>query len=421
MLKVFRSRWFRISLASAGLFALLLGVAMISACTAMGGRATGARRAAMEQSAQWKGERFGNPLARKDGPYIDMLVQWVKGAKNTSPSAPMPVLDRTAAEFSDAPAADALNITWLGHSTLLVELDGLRVLIDPVWGERVSPFRFAGPKRFHAPPLAFDDLPSIDAVVISHDHYDHLDYPTIVALKDRAKRFVVPLGVGAHLAYWGVDEAKITELDWWGSLDCGGVELIATPARHFSGRSVVMSDQDQTLWAGWIVKGPTHRIFYSGDTAMHPTFSEIGERYGPFDATLMESGAYNALWADVHMGPEQAVKAHKMVKGKLLIPVHWGTFDLAIHAWTEPVERLLVAAEAAGVQAVVPQPGETVFPDAPRALTRWWPELDWQTAQQAPVISSGLGIRQPGEHSGLPPSAEQDARSADYARVMREP
>ncbi len=396
--------------------ALLVAVAMISACTAMGQSAVGDRLTHMQQSPQWKGKGFTNPLTRKQGPYFDMLVDWIKGTKNSSPSEAMPVLNRNADEFVAPPAEDALKITWLGHSTLLVEVDGQRILIDPVWGERASPFTFMGPKRFHEPPLAMESLPPIDAVVISHDHYDHLDYPSIVALKDRTKRFVVPLGVGAHLVYWGIPEDKITELDWWGSTACGNIELVATPARHFSGRS--LSDRDQTLWASWVIKGPNHRVFYSGDTAMHPTFAEIGNRYGPFDVTLMESGAYNKHWADVHMGPEQAVKAHQMVKGKLLSPVHWGTFDLAIHGWAEPVERLLAAAEAAGVQAVIPRPGETIDATGRNLVNRWWPQLDWQTAAQAPVVSSGLD---PSEPHAQPEQYEADVEAADYARVLREP
>lgn len=385
-----RARLGRIVLVLAGIPVLLGGFAMFSSWNAVGARAQGPRLDLMQRSPQWKGESFGNPIARKDGSYLKMTTQWVRGGQNTTPKQALPVIGRSAQEFAGPPARDGLQITWLGHSTLLIELDGQRFLVDPIWGERVSPFTFVGPKRFHAPPLPFEDLPPIDAVVISHDHYDHLDYPTIVALKDRTRRFVVPLGVGAHLAYWGVPEDKIVELDWWGSFQSKDIELVATPARHFSGRSIVMADHNRTLWAGWVIKGPLHRVFYSGDTAMHPTFKEIGDRYGPFDATMMESGAYNALWADVHMGPEQAVRAHQMVKGKLLIPVHWGTFDLALHAWTEPVERLIVAAEAAGVQAVVPQPGETIDAEAPKALTRWWPTLPWQTASEAPVVSSGL-------------------------------
>ncbi|WP_424521163.1 MBL fold metallo-hydrolase, partial [Rubrivirga sp.] len=178
--------------------------------------------------------------------------------------------------------------------------------------------------------------------MISHDHYDHLDMPTIRALAGRVPRFAVPLGVGAHLESWGVPAASITELDWWDGLEVAGVRLVSTPARHFSGRG--LTDRDQTLWSGWAILGAERRVFYSGDTALSPDFLEVGRRLGPFDMTFIESGAYNDAWADLHLGPEQAVAAHRMVRGELMVPVHWGLFDLALHGWTEPAERVRAAA-----------------------------------------------------------------------------
>jgi L-ascorbate metabolism protein UlaG (beta-lactamase superfamily) len=248
-----------------------------------------------------------------------------------------------------------------------------------------------GPKRFHPMPLPLADLPPLDAVAISHDHYDHLDRATVAALAERGERFVVPLGVGAHLEQWGIAPELIDELDWWEEIRVGELTLVATPGRHFSGRSVVMADRNQTLWSGWALIGPAHRVYYSGDTAMFPGFAEIGRRLGPFDVTMIEIGAYNAAWRDVHIGPEQAIEAHRMLRGELLLPVHWGTFDLALHSWTEPAERVLVAARAAGVDLALPRPGESVDPSAEPALTRWWPSLPFQTAEEAPVVSSALG------------------------------
>ena len=226
--------------------------------------------------------------------------------------------------------------------------------------------------------------------MISHDHYDHLDHPTVIELAKRDVKWVVPLGIGAHLEHWGVAPDRITELDWWGEHVIGDLRLVATPARHMSGRSVTMSDQDQTLWSGWAMIGPEHRVYFSGDTAMFPGLAEIGERLGPFDIAMIESGAYNQMWSDVHLGPEQAVEAHRMVRGKLLMPVHWGMFDLALHSWVEPIERVLVAADVYGIQVVTPMPGESINPDAPEAVAHWWPEVPWQTAEEAPVRSSGL-------------------------------
>lgn len=279
-------------------------------------------------------------------------------------------------------------MTWLGHSSLLIEIDGRRVLTDPVFSERCSPWTFYGPRRFHPPPIPLEELPALDLVLISHDHYDHLDYRTIVALNERVPRFVVPLGVGAHLAYWGVAQEKIIERDWWQSTDVADLRLIATPARHFSGRT--LWDRDRTLWASWVIAGPRHRVYFSGDTAMLPQFTEIGKRYGPFDATMIEVGAYNAMWPDVHLGPEQAVQAHLMVRGRLLFPIHWGTFNLALHAWTEPVERLAVAATKYGVRWVSPRPGQWIEPAVPPAVQAWWPKLPFKTVAEDPVFSSGL-------------------------------
>lgn len=359
--------------------------AWLDARVAMGARPEGARLDRIEASPQWNGERFVDALPRIDPPMWETTKRWLAGAEFSVPDEPLAVLERRGSEFAEV--HPGLRITWLGHSSSLVELDGHRLLLDPVWGERCSPLSFAGPERWYPPPLALDELPDIDAVIISHDHYDHLDHPTIVALAARGTTFVVPLGIGAHLERWGVAPEAMVELDWWEETTIGGLRIVATPARHFSGRGP--GQADQTLWAGWAMIGPEHRVFFSGDTAMFPGFDEIGERFGPFDAAMLEVGAYDQAWADVHLGPEQAVKASQMVRGEVMVPVHWGLFDLALHGWTEPIERVLVAAEAAGVQVVSPRPGESVV-IGETATSRWWPDVPWQTAEQAPVVSSGL-------------------------------
>lgn len=260
-------------------------------------------------------------------------------------------------------------------------------------------------KRFFAPPLALADLPAVDAVVISHDHYDHLDMPTVKALASRGIRWVVPLGVGAHLGSWGVPEADVTELDWWETVPLGDLTVTATPARHYSGRGPGAA---RTLWAGWAFTGPMHRVYYSGDTGLQEEFVEIGERLGPFDVTMIEVGEYNAAWADIHMGPEQAVLAHQLVRGCLMLPVHWGAFNLAPHGWTGPIERTLVAAEAAGVRVVTPRPGGMVEPAAAALAERWWSQVPWQTAEQAPVRSSG--VRLPRNSASPAPGAVRNRR-----------
>ncbi len=342
------------------------------------------------QSPQWKDGGFQNDLPRKDGSMLKMIGKMISnGADFTTPDSEIPVVVRSAADFDNHDSTN-LRVTWLGHSTAIIEIDGKTLLTDPVWSDRASPFSFVGPKRFHKSPIALENLPHIDAVVISHDHYDHLDEETITYLKDSVPLFIVPLGVGAHMEEWGVAPEKVIERDWWGEVTLGSVTLTATPARHFSGRSLFSMFASTTLWCGWAVSGSTHKLYYSGDTAMFPDFLEIGARLGPFDITLIESGAYDELWADVHLGPEQAVQAHVMVQGTIMIPVHWGTFNLANHNWTEPAERVLAAATRAGVKTAFPKPGESVDVSEEYQLVKWWPELPWMSADETPIVSTGL-------------------------------
>ena len=243
-------------------------------------------------------------------------------------------------------------------------------------------------KRFFPPVIEISELPEIDVVLISHDHYDHLDYETVHALKDRNLKWFVPLGVGAHLKHWGVPKSQISEFDWWEEQTVSDVRLIALPARHFSGRSIFFTDQNATLWSGWALVGKKRRVFYSGDTALHPEFKDIGDRLGPFDVTLMETGAYNQLWCDVHLGPEQAIIAHQLVKGKTMIPVHWGLFDLALHGWTEPAERIMQAAELTDADIALLMPGEQFTLGKRKNNARWWAKQPWATAREAPVWST---------------------------------
>ena len=261
------------------------------------------------------------------------------------------------------------------------------LLTDPVWGERSSPLTWMGPSRWYPPPIALDDLPAIDAVLISHDHYDHLDMTTIEAIREWDTTFVVPLGVGAHLVYWGVPEERIVTLDWWDRHALSdAVEVVAVPSRHASGRQVF--DQNRTLWAGYALVGASHRVYFSGDTGLFRGMREIGERLGPFDVTMIEVGAYDRTWPDWHLGPENAVRAHQWVQGQVMIPVHWGLFDLANHGWTEPVERAAAAARTAQVTLLTPKPGQSVEPETTRVLDSWWPEVPWKTAEEDPIEST---------------------------------
>jgi L-ascorbate metabolism protein UlaG (beta-lactamase superfamily) len=269
--------------------------------------------------------------------------------------------------------ASQLAVSWLGHSTVLVEIDGYRVLTDPVWSDRCSPSDVVGPHRLHPPPVLLEGLPALDAVVISHDHYDHLDVDTIIALaRTQRAPFFVPLGVGAHLRAWGIPESRIVELDWNQSANVDELTVVCLPARHFSGR---LFSRNNTLWASWGLSGPKHRAYFGGDSGYTKSFAEIGAEHGPFDLTLLPIGAYNALAADVHMNPEEAVQAHLDVTAAgsgLLVPIHWATFRLAPHPWAEPVERLLAAAEAAEVKVALPAPGQRIDPSAPSRFNPWW-------------------------------------------------
>ncbi|HWQ09455.1 MAG TPA: MBL fold metallo-hydrolase, partial [Holophaga sp.] len=308
----------------------------------------------MTRSPQWRNGRYHNPQPIRND-FGGALASVLRSNPHRVPRTAVPVMPLQRERLSAGPGS-GLGVAWLGHSTVWLDIDGTRILTDPVWGDRASPVAWAGPERFYAPPAALEDLPVPDAVVISHDHYDHLDRTTIRRMKDWDTRFIVPLGLGTRLAGWGVPAARITELDWWGEAAVGALQVVCTPARHASGRNLL--DKDRTLWGGFAFLGPAHRVYFSGDTGFFPGLAAIGERLGPFDLTLIESGAYNAAWPDWHLGPEQAVQVHLLVQGRTLLPIHWGTFKLAAHGWTEPVERVLAAAGAAEVAVLVPRPGE---------------------------------------------------------------
>ena len=289
------------------------------------------------------------------------------------PDKPIAIRHLTPDDLKNAPD----HSLWrLGHSTLLIKLSGKYWLTDPVFVERASPLSFVGPKRFHAPPLARDDLPEIEAVILSHDHYDHMDRETVLAIEPRVKHFLAPLGVGDRLIDWGIPSGKVQQHDWWQETQIGPVKLVATPAQHFSGRS--LSDRNSTLWASWVLVTPETRLFFSGDSGYFDGFKTIGDRFGPFDMTLLENGAYNQAWSDIHMMPEETVQAHFDLRGKQLVPIHNGTFDLALHVWTEPFERIVRLAKQQNVAISTPGMGERLDILNPAAGLAWWRSVDDQ-------------------------------------------
>jgi L-ascorbate metabolism protein UlaG (beta-lactamase superfamily) len=284
------------------------------------------------------------------------------------PSGPVPLVPGAP---DGAPGAVA--VTWFGHSSVLLEIDGHRVLADPMWSERASPSRTVGPRRLHPVPTGLDRLPAVDAVLISHDHYDHLDKATVTTLAALSDApFVVPLGIGGHLRRWGVPAARIVELDWEQATRVGGLTLTCVECRHFSGRRTA---RNTTQWSAWALAGPSHRVYFGGDTGYTAAFDRTGAALGPFDLTLLPIGAYADLWPDVHMTPEEAVRAHRDLRGELLVPVHWATFDLGFHPWAEPVRRLLSAAAEADVRIALPRPGQRIDARVPDRQVDWWSRL----------------------------------------------
>ncbi|MCZ4119064.1 MBL fold metallo-hydrolase [Streptomyces sp. H39-S7] len=367
---------------------------------AFGADPVGARLERILASPNYADGVFQNPVGARSVPSGGLLKALPGNLRKDArarrrPVAPVPVHPTTLADLAAAPAS-GLRLTWMGHSTVLAEIGGRRVLFDPVWGDRCSPFAFAGPKRVHPVPVPLKTLGTVDVVVISHDHYDHLDMPTIQALVGTDTVFAVPLGVGAHLEHWGIDPARLHELDWNESTEVGGLTLTATPARHFCGRG--LRGRQQTLWASWVVTGGDHRIYHSGDTGYFPGFAEIGERHGPFDATMIQIGAYSefwpeihtnctpgepcdckpdpGLWPDIHMTPDEGLRAHLDLQGGkpggILLPIHWGTFNLAMHPWAEPGERTMLASDRAGQQAATPLVGQPFEPATCPAPDPWW-------------------------------------------------
>ncbi|GAB3687940.1 MBL fold metallo-hydrolase [Actinocorallia lasiicapitis] len=294
-----------------------------------------------------------------------MAGEFLKRGKR-HPELPVPL--RTP-DFS----GDGLSVHWLGHGTSLVDIDGRKVLFDPVFSERVSPSRLFGPRRVHEAPVRLENLPELDVIAISHDHYDHLDLGSVrTLLRTQTAPFVVPLGVGAHLERWGVPTSRIVELDWDEQAVVAGLKITATPSYHFSGRGL---QRNPTLWCSFVVAGPTKKIFYTGDSGYFDGYARIGEQHGPFDLTLMQIGAYSAAWSDIHMTPEEAVTAHLDLRGGLLIPVHWATFVLAMHPWADPARRIVAEAERRGVTVAIPRPGERVDVANPPKPDGWWDEI----------------------------------------------
>lgn len=345
--------------------------AVLNYYPAFGGKHTKKRKSIYARSPQYGNGKFANQIDTSwDTSFssmISMMKDFFKGNPERRPEASLPM-----ASYAPGPNKEAAaSVTWFGHSAFLLEIEGKTLLFDPMFGKAPTPFPVRNQRYSRELPFKIEELPVVDAVVLSHDHYDHLDYGSIIKLKDKVKNFIAPLGVGAHLQRWGVAPEIIQEHDWWDEFTFEGLQLSCTPARHFSGRS--LTDRNATLWSSWVIIGEETKIFYSGDGGYDSHFKEIGKKYGPFDLTLMECGQYDARWAALHMLPEETVQAHQDVKGKLLVPVHWGAFTLSLHAWHDPVERAVKAAAEAGVDIATPKIGESITASADEhSKSAWW-------------------------------------------------
>jgi L-ascorbate metabolism protein UlaG (beta-lactamase superfamily) len=360
-----------LAIVAAGLVALF-AVACVTTdrFRSLGGAPDDATLARMRRSPQFDGRAWRNaePTELMKVGTWETTKHWWAGHEEREPPCVLPTVKDTAARLAAAPSS-GLRITWLGHSTTLVEMDGVTILTDPNWSERASPSTIVGPRRFHPPPLALADLPRVDAVIVSHEHFDHLDMASIRAIAARGATFHVPLGIGAHLLTWGVAHDRIVEHDWWEPAivgGVGGVAIISTPARHFNGRAPWRTG---ALWTSWSIVGESHRVFFSGDSGLSDSFRAIGERYGPFDVAMLEIGQYHADWGDIHLGPRGAIEAFAMLRARRLLPIHWGTFSLAYHAWSEPAETISGLAHD---ELVMPRLGEPFEPSVASPREAWW-------------------------------------------------
>lgn len=335
----------------------------------MGKNPSGKRLEKIRQSANYRNKAFQNlsPTEQlsKDSSFLKMSKEFFNKSKNVEPPKAIPFVKTDLKNIS----SNEPSIVWFGHSSYFIRVNGKNILVDPVFSGNASPFSFMLKAFKGANEYTVDDLPAIDLLLLTHDHYDHLDYKTITQLAPKVKQVFCGLGVGSHLEYWGLKESSITELDWWDQHDVDGMELIAAPARHYTGRGVTRS---QMLWCSFILKTNTHRFYLGGDSGYDTHFKNIGEKHGPFDIALLECGQYNTAWPNIHMMPEETVQASIDLKANVLFPIHWAKFALAMHDWDEPIRRVLKKAEELNVNLVTPKIGEPVSLSQTYTNTSWW-------------------------------------------------
>jgi L-ascorbate metabolism protein UlaG (beta-lactamase superfamily) len=362
---------------------IIAGIIAIATCVGIlflwlspefGASLTSENKAEYSKSQHWNGEIFENTIPTsldigwKEIP--GLLVKQFKSDPNRQPKFDIPVVKIDSLDIANRP--DSMSkVTWFGHSAFLIELNGKKLLVDPMFGATPAPHPTLGKNRYSKElPIEIEKMPHIDAIIISHDHYDHLDYGSIQKLKLKTDEFFVPLGVGRHLSAWGIEASRIHELDWWENIEFSGLTLHCTPARHFSGRG--LTDRATTLWCSWVIESNSTKLFFSGDSGYGQHFKEIGDTFGGFDFAMVECGQYNEQWSNIHMMPEESVQAALDVKARYVMPIHWGAFTLAFHSWTDPVERFTKAAKAKGISVTTPRIGEAVDLNGSYPNSRWW-------------------------------------------------
>lgn len=347
----------------------------MSSCTASKNINTEER---IKNSNQYKNDEFVNVKERDSNSSFFEMLKLLKGIyfeeqKGSIPKSPLPIKNITYDDFYFKDK-NAFHYAKLGHSSIIFQLDGKVWLTDPVFSDFITPYEWIGWKRFHPVPLNTDTIGEIEGVIISHDHYDHLDKDSIQKIKDKVNHFIVPLGVEQRLLEWGIKKEKIISLDWWEKTKIGSVELISTPAQHFSGRTLF--DRNSTLWSSWVVRTNKNSLYFNGDSGYFDGFKKIGNKYGPFDITFMENGQYNKKFSYIHMFPEQTVQAHKDLKGKILVPIHNSTFKISVHPWVEPIERITKIAEEENIKLIIPKMGEIVdILSPPERTDKWWKDI----------------------------------------------
>lgn len=329
----------------------------------------GKRLERIQQSKQYRKGSFQNnshtPVMAEGVSMLSVLKEYLKKHPNREPNSPIPhQLNPLVKQNTTEP-----TVVWFGHSSYLINITGKYLLIDPVFSGSASPIGLVGKNYPGSNPYAVKDLPNIDWIILTHDHYDHLDYKTIIQFKNKTTCFITSLGVGAHLAKWGFDESRITELDWKEKIQLGDLKITAEAARHFSGR---LFKRGETLWSSFILESTGHKLYLGGDSGYDDHFKRIGQEYGPFDLAILECGQYNPNWKHIHMMPEETAQAALDLNAKYLLPVHWAKFSLSLHAWTDPIERVSRAAKSKGLPITTPMIGEPILIDKYYPQQTWW-------------------------------------------------